>query len=159
MKPNYKGYTILKDGTVYGKKGQLMTQRDSGKYKEVALYYNSKMNYRRIHQLVAEVYLNHTVNGYDGLVVDHIDNNPLNNNASNLQLITARENVSKDRANSTNYTGVQTYYNQFNAKIKYEGVSVFLGSYSTPLEAHLVYLGAAETIKTIKMTNKLKNLI
>ena len=32
-----------------------------------------------------------------GLVVDHIDNNPLNNHIDNLQLINQRENVKKDR--------------------------------------------------------------
>lgn len=31
-----------------------------------------------------------------GLVVDHIDNNPLNNHISNLQLLTPRENVNKE---------------------------------------------------------------
>ena len=35
-----------------------------------------------------------------GLVVDHIDNNPLNNNINNLQLINQRENVTKDREES-----------------------------------------------------------
>ena len=36
-----------------------------------------------------------------GLVVDHIDNNPLNNNINNLQLINQRENVTKDHEEST----------------------------------------------------------
>ena len=36
-----------------------------------------------------------------GLVVDHIDNNPLNNHIDNLQLINQRENVMKDREAST----------------------------------------------------------
>ena len=36
-----------------------------------------------------------------GLVVDHIDNNPLNNHIDNLQLINQRENVTKDREEST----------------------------------------------------------
>ena len=32
-----------------------------------------------------------------GMIVDHIDNNPLNNNLENLQLLTPSENVAKDR--------------------------------------------------------------
>ena len=35
-----------------------------------------------------------------GLVVDHIDNNPLNNHIDNLQLINQRENVTKDHEES-----------------------------------------------------------
>ena len=36
-----------------------------------------------------------------GLVVDHIDNNPLNNHIDNLQLMNQKENVMKDREAST----------------------------------------------------------
>ena len=36
-----------------------------------------------------------------GLIVDHLDNNPLNNHIDNLQLITQRENSIKDRDAST----------------------------------------------------------
>lgn len=45
----------------------------------------------------------------EGMVIDHIDNNPKNNSLYNLQQITIRENASKDRFrhNSTsNYLGV-----------------------------------------------------
>ena len=36
-----------------------------------------------------------------GMIVDHIDNNPLNNNLENLQLLTPAENVAKDRKNTS----------------------------------------------------------
>lgn len=39
----------------------------------------------------------------EGMVIDHIDNDPLNNNISNLQMITQCENVSKGRTNWRTY--------------------------------------------------------
>jgi len=59
-----------------------------------------------VHQLVAMAFLNHEPCGYNGLIVDHKDNNPLNNRLSNLQLISQRENTSKDKKGSSKYTGV-----------------------------------------------------
>jgi ribosomal protein L15E len=52
-------------------------------------------------------FLNHTPCGYK-IVVDHIDNNiKTDNRLENLQLITQRENVSKDIKNtSSKYIGV-----------------------------------------------------
>lgn len=38
-----------------------------------------------------------------GMIVDHIDNNPLNNNLENLQLLSPSENVAKDRKNTSTY--------------------------------------------------------
>lgn len=39
----------------------------------------------------------------DGMVIDHIDNDPRNNDLSNLQCITQRENLAKDRDNWDQY--------------------------------------------------------
>jgi hypothetical protein len=59
-----------------------------------------------IHQIVAMAFLSHFPSGHK-IVVDHIDNNPLNNNVNNLQLINMRLNSSKDKINKTSkYTGV-----------------------------------------------------
>lgn len=44
--------------------------------------------------------LNYVWNNADkpaGLIIDHIDNNPLNNHISNLQCITPKENINKDK--------------------------------------------------------------
>jgi hypothetical protein len=57
-----------------------------------------------IHILVAESF----VGRIDGLVVDHIDNNSLNNLHSNLQYITQKENATKDRKMSN--SGVRGIY-------------------------------------------------
>jgi hypothetical protein len=52
--------------------------------------------YISISQCVATAFLDHTRCGHE-LVVDHIDNNPLNNRLDNLQVITHQENCIKDK--------------------------------------------------------------
>jgi hypothetical protein len=59
-----------------------------------------------VHQLVAITFLGHKPNGYK-LVCDHIDNDKFNNRLDNLQIISARENTSKDKkGGSSKYIGV-----------------------------------------------------
>jgi hypothetical protein len=67
------------------------------------LYASIPKEERKSHSGVVNVgvhILNFVWNNQDkpqGLVVDHIDNNPLNNHISNLQLSTCKNNVTKDR--------------------------------------------------------------
>ena len=55
-------------------------------YLTVRLYKNKTKKDFVVHKLVAITFLNHKPNGMK-IVVDHIDNNKLNNNVKNLQLI------------------------------------------------------------------------
>lgn len=71
-------------------------------YPLVALCVNYKMWTTTVHQLVAEAFLGHKRDYYK-VVVDHIDNNPKNNNASNLQLISPRQNTIKDKKDAGVY--------------------------------------------------------
>lgn len=65
-------------------------------YPQVTLYKDGNKYTKRVHSLMAITYLNHEY-GNRKIVVDHIDNNPLNNKLSNLQIITMKENFNKDR--------------------------------------------------------------
>jgi len=93
-----------------------------------------------IHQLVAMAFLNHKPNGHK-LVVDHIDNNKLNNRLDNLQIISQRLNVSRYKKGVSKYTGVCWNKNakKWAASIKIKGVKKHLGYFDCEIEASKAY--------------------
>ena len=114
---------------------------DGKGYLNCRLYKNGVGKTFKIHQLVAIAFLNHTPCGFK-LVVDHIDNNPLNNRLDNLQLITNRENSSKDRKGGTSkYIGVSLASGRktWLASIRINGKNKYLGYYKTEIEASNAY--------------------
>jgi len=99
-----------------------------------------------VHLLLAMTFLNHTPCGHK-LVVDHIDNNPLNNDLSNLQIVTHRKNSTKDRnGGSSKYIGVSLYKGKWRSRIVIDGKQKHLGIFDSELVAHEVY--QAELSKT-----------
>lgn len=102
--PNYKGlYQVSNLGKIKSlgnnklKKEKILKNRlSSSGYLHVYLSKNKEGKNFKVHQLIAMAFLNHIPNGHK-IVVDHIDNNPLNNYVENLQLISQRENTSKRR--------------------------------------------------------------
>jgi hypothetical protein len=101
-----KRYKLIRGKFYYEVKERVLkisTNRDG--YCIVHLHKNSIGSVKKIHQLVAMAFLNHKPCGYK-IVVDHIDNNKLNNRLENLQLITQRENVTKNTINKSGITGV-----------------------------------------------------
>jgi CRISPR/Cas system-associated protein Cas7 (RAMP superfamily) len=113
---------------------------------------NGKRKTREVHQLVAEAFLGHVPCGYK-LVVDHIDNNKLNNRVDNLQLISQRENASKNMINKTSkYTGV--YFdksrNKYGSRIQINRENIFIGRFDCELKAHLAYQNKLKEIENGK---------
>jgi hypothetical protein len=123
--------------------------KDTNGYYSVSLYKNGKIKTSNPHRLMAIAFLGHKPCGLK-LVVDHINNNPLDNRLENLQIITNRENASKDRKNGTSkYTGVSwdKERNKWTVRFKINGKNLFLGYFLNEEEASEVY------------NNKLKELI
>lgn len=111
--PGYEGlYKVSDLGNIINNKGRLLKQTKGKCYLKIELW-SKKLKQKRksfsTHQLVAMTFLDHTPCGYE-LVVDHINNNPLDNRAENLQIITNRENSSKEKKGSSKYPGV--YWNK-----------------------------------------------
>lgn len=128
---------------IYSKrKGRMLKLNpNSNGYLMVHLYLDGKRTNKKVHQLVAESFLDHEPCGYK-LVVDHIDNDKLNNNLNNLQVITNRENLSKDKTGGTSrYVGVswKKQKNKFVAQCWHNNKLKYLRLFNTEQEASKVY--------------------
>lgn len=97
----FENYEISSLGNVKNKiKNRLLKPNISKRgYIVVKLVNKEVRKTKCIHRLMGIYFLN---DGIDGdFIVDHIDNNKLNNNLSNLQLTTKRINSTKDRKSIT----------------------------------------------------------
>ena len=141
------------NGGYFIKEKVLKSNIKNERYPIVSLTKNNKQRKFRIHQLVAMAFLNHKPCGHK-LIVDHIDNNPLNNNVENLQIVTNRVNTTKDRKGySSKYVGV--YYsdkgiNRWRATTSVNGKVVSLGSFNTEERASIAYDFALTQLDKLK---------
>ena len=142
--PEFKSYQVSNLGNVkslkYGKERILKKPIGGGGYIQVGIYKNKKCSKRTINQLMAIAFLNHKPSGHK-MVVDHIDTNKLNNKLYNLQVITNRKNLSKDKKGTSKYTGVS--WNKKNKKwiasIRINSKYNHLGSFTNEIEASQAY--------------------
>ena len=140
--PNYEGlYQVSNLGNVKSLvKGIILKPYKSKKYYSVSLSLNGVYKTKNIHQLVAYAFLSYSNKPF-GYVVDHIDNNPYNNRLENLQVISQRENLSKDRVSKSGYTGVHwnNTAKKWSSRINVNGKKKFLGYFNESKEASKVY--------------------
>lgn len=130
--------------------GKILNQRiDAYGYLIVNFCCNGIEKRKKVHQLVAQSFLNHIPNGMN-IIIDHIDNNKLNNNLINLQLVSNRYNVSKGKKSSVGYTGVRKNRNKFRSSIQINGIRINLGTFNTAIEAHLAYQNKLKEIENGK---------
>ena len=135
------GYLVTKE--------KILKQSIDGRgYFNVVLYKNRTPKTITIHKLVAITFLNHTPDGTTKLVVDHIDNNQKNNCLENLQIITNRQNISKDITGYSKYTGVcwHKVANKWVSQIQINKKRIYLGLFNCELAAHIAYLNKLKQI-------------
>tara|TARA_R110000822_G_scaffold10142_4_gene38597 strand:- start:549 stop:1061 length:513 start_codon:yes stop_codon:yes gene_type:complete len=153
--PSFKNYQVSNLGNVrslnYRKTGKtkvlIKSLNSRGRY-SVNLYKNNKMySGLNISVLVAKAFLNHKPNG-GMVVVDHINNIKKNDNLYNLQVITQRENSTKDRKGTSKYVGV--YWNKSSSKwqstIYINGKYKYLGIYKSEQKASQAYQNELKNI-------------
>ena len=128
---------------------QCLNGPNGRKYLAICLSKHNKQKIFKIHQLMAMAFLKHVPCGHK-LVVDHIDNDKFNNILTNLQIITCRENNSKDKKGGTSkYVGVSwnKQKQKWNSEITINGKGILLGQFKNEIDAHLTYQQKLKTLK------------
>lgn len=142
--PDYQGkYQVSDLGRVKSFKGKnpkiLINKIDRKGYQFVCLCNNGN-KYLRVGQLVCISFLNHKPDGTQKYVVDHKNRIRNDDRLNNLQVITQRENASKDTTNLNGFIGVvKMRGTRYAAKIRINGVVTHIGTYSTAEEANIGY--------------------
>jgi hypothetical protein len=83
------------------------------------------------------------------LQVDHINHDRIDNQRNNLRLATRSQNQAYKKlqvSNSTGYKGVIWNRSKWEVRIRYQGRKLYLGRYDDPIQAALVYDGAARLL-------------
>jgi hypothetical protein len=86
-------------------------------------------------------------NSSDGMDVDHINGNGLDNRRSNLRICTHAENNKnrrKQKNNTTGFKGVSPSGRKYQAQISVNNKNIHLGTFSTPEDAAYAYDEAAK---------------
>lgn len=112
-------------------------------YLTVSLSKDGKVKTHSLHSLVAKAFLEKPKD-VECIVIDHKDNDKLNNRLSNLQYITNRKNSSKDsKKGSSAYTGVKkTPGGKFRADIRLKEEILYLCTNESEIYCSEVYLTA-----------------
>jgi hypothetical protein len=129
-----------------------------GRYLVVGLCKNNKVKTFKVHSLVAMAFLGHVPCGME-LVVDHIDENVLNNKLNNLQVITVLENTRRSMKKLYSDTPYITYnkrYKKWLFAIRIKGGGVYVKQFKTEEDAVVALEEVQEKIKKGLFTYKKK---
>ena len=99
-------------------------------YPAITLSKEGKKKTKAVHQLVAESFLNHVPDNYNG-VVNHLDNIKTNNRLDNLEVVSSRYNTQYSKSTE----GVYERRGKFEVYIRIDGKKTYLGSYTTKEKA------------------------
>jgi hypothetical protein len=117
----------------------LSPQTDKDGYKLVCLYNNKVAKTKRLHRLLGQYFIPNPENKKE---IDHIDNNPSNNELSNLRWASSSDNKkNRNKVINTNfsssYIGVSysKKIKKWRARITNNGIETHIGSFKTEIEA------------------------
>ena len=140
----FENYSVSNLGNVKNNKTNRILKPDTwNSYRMVKL----DKKKQRIHRLVGIAFI---PNPNNKQVVDHIDNNPLNNNVNNLRWATIQENQfnkKKFKNNTSGYRGVRLEHNKWRAQIRIDGKNKHLGNYDSIEDAIIARYNKAKEIQ------------
>ncbi len=153
--PIYKNYKADKDGNIYN----IITNKlingsiDTHGYIKISLFYNDNKKIMLAHRFIYECFNDIITNDFE---IDHIDRNKLNNNLSNLQLLSIIDHHKKTSENNPN-TG-----KKIGIKLSKSIIAINLNTevetpYNSLTEASLAIPGATATKICMVLKGKRKS--
>jgi hypothetical protein len=146
--PGYNDYEVSDIGNVRSLKFEKVRGLEKcivNGYFMVNLCKGGKRKTFHVHRLVAMGFLAHIPDGHN-LVVDHINENPLDNRLSNLRIVTHRNNLSRRKRDLPTGVSWNKRTKKYRAYIQIDGKQIHLGYFSTPEEASEAYQKALQEI-------------
>ena len=156
---DYENYSIDELGNITNTNtGKLLKPNNRKGYLYISLNKKNKTKHTALHRLLYQAFKGKLL---PDMVIDHIDNNTLNNSLDNLQQITQRENSSKDKyrySNTSNYIGVYKETNRkgYRAEITFAKKQYVIGSFNTELDAHKAYQDVLSNFNHINNYKQIK---
>ena len=146
--PNYDNYAVSNLGNIKSNHSgveKLLSKRKSGNgYVSVLLYKKGfKPKTINIHQLVAICFFNHKIDGYNK-IIDHKNKIRNDNRVENLQIISPRENVTKEILKKNGYCGMtlEKSTGKYMVRITKNKKSIYIGRFNSINEAQKAYNNA-----------------
>lgn len=139
--PQYSDYMIYPNGDIFSIRFNkfLKPRYDKNGYKRVTIKnkITNKIETLKIHQLVAMCFLGYEKNS--NFVVDHIDNDKINNYVHNLQVITSMQNMKKEHMRKVQLNGlpynIKYCKDGYSVKLQENKIKKNLGTFKTLQEA------------------------
>ena len=140
-------FFIYKDGALYWRinRGRCKIGMRAGGLSKTKLYRTIHIDDKSYYEHQIIFLMNHS---YLPKIIDHIDNDRLNNKIENLRQCTINQNAynsKKPITNTSGFKGVCWHKNRhtWQASIKVNSNPLYLGSFKTAEEAHEAYKAAA----------------